>query len=95
MIVPYFRISHEMKDVSAVLHGARRRQHCSRCHSTYENRLRGRKITSCVVAEKIDTKRKVVDKQAEVANLGGRDLGTRKREVQKKTALLSTQSLAE
>lgn len=58
--------------MSKVLHGAGRRKSCASCHSTNENWLGARKSSSRVVAETTDTKRKVVEKQAEAASLSGR-----------------------
>lgn len=67
----------EARDMSAVWLEVRRRHSCDRRRSTYEDGVRGRTSTSCVVAKKISTKRKVGEKQAEAASLGGRSRSTK------------------
>lgn len=81
--------------MSAAWHAAGRRQPCDSFHSTFEDRVKGRKRSSSGVTETIDTTRKVVEHPAEAASLGERDRSARRQEIQSEIyALLSQQFLA-
>lgn len=85
----------EKKKTSAAWLGAGRGQPSNGFHGTYENKVRSRRNSSCVVGEMSDTRRKLVEKQAEAASLAGMGLSTTMREVLGQiVALLSQQSLA-
>lgn len=78
----------ETKVTSKAGHGAGRRKPCARCYSTYEDRVTGRKTSSCVAAETTDTRRKLGEKQAEAASLCGRDRSTRRPKIQSEVVAL-------
>lgn len=88
MVVSYCCDIPEAKDLSAVWHGAERRQPRVMCHSTNKDSVRGRKTSSRVVAETFDTRREVEERQRETVSLGKRGLSTRRHELNIEIAAL-------
>lgn len=58
MIMSYYCEISVATDMLASLHSTGRQHPCFRCHSTYENMVKGKESLSCVVAEKIETKQR-------------------------------------
>lgn len=81
MIVLYCCDISEAKDVSAARHGAGRSEPRTRCYSTYEDSVRSRNSSSCVVAKATNTKSKIGEMPPKSAILGGRGYFTKTREV--------------
>lgn len=82
--------------MSAVRHKAPRRQACITCHSSYQNNMKGRESSSIFAAETIDTRKKLVERQADAASLSRGAYSTREQELQSGIAdFLSQQSVAE
>lgn len=59
MILSYCCSILEAKDMFAVRHGVGRQHPCVRCHGTYEDRVMGTWSAGRVVAETMETKRRV------------------------------------
>lgn len=67
------------KYMTTAQHEAGRQQTCVRRRGTSEDRMKAGKSSIRRVAETADTRRKVVQKQAEAASLSGTGPNTRKR----------------
>lgn len=68
----------EVRDMSAVWHDAGRHHLCVRHHSTYKEMVMSRRNANCMVAETIQTRRKVKELEDDPKHLGGRGRSRRR-----------------
>lgn len=76
----YYCNTSEAKDVPAVQHGTGRQRPCVRIHRAYDETVTGRESPSRVMAETMESRRRVKELHGEAGSLAGRD-SSRKRRV--------------